>query len=383
MEQISKQSNILDTSNLTPNTTIKNYKIMCRLLNEPEKTGNAKRAQIETWKCYFDFTMQGYAFKIGEVYKIPKGKLTKRYGFINYIEELIVDLLVQDKNNGIVFLSKNKLFKELEMININYSYGRYNIPKLSQLINVHEDNIQEFYTLSSSTLVRNVETALNRLKNKSLVYWQPTKTVCFINTNVPTNEAGNAKAKENYLGKNEYDEDIYVYDVDYKVKQVHREATEEEVKLIIHTEHEVMQEMGYKDKREIVIRNKWDRFMTKVKKILFDKMNILFYYESYKIICNEDHILSIWNDLKELQLESQDRKIKQNMLNDSIVNKLNENGRQRNKQAKKEEYKDIQMKKRRRDDQYIIDNDTLVNVLINNTYPDIRNEIRNIELDKK
>lgn len=40
----------LDTSRLEAHSTVKNYKVMCDLLGEPEKCGTSKAAQLKEWQ---------------------------------------------------------------------------------------------------------------------------------------------------------------------------------------------------------------------------------------------------------------------------------------------------------------------------------------------
>lgn len=50
---------------------VKNYKVMCELLKEPEKSGASKRAQQVEWKRYIDFEREGQRYIIKEIYDIP------------------------------------------------------------------------------------------------------------------------------------------------------------------------------------------------------------------------------------------------------------------------------------------------------------------------
>ena len=53
---------------------IKNYKMMCELLREEEKTGNSKKSQNKEWKRYFDFEREGQRYIIKEIYSVPLPK---------------------------------------------------------------------------------------------------------------------------------------------------------------------------------------------------------------------------------------------------------------------------------------------------------------------
>jgi hypothetical protein len=46
---------------------VKNYKVMCELLKEEERTGNSKRSQQVEWKRYIDFERDGQRYIIKEI----------------------------------------------------------------------------------------------------------------------------------------------------------------------------------------------------------------------------------------------------------------------------------------------------------------------------
>ena len=46
----------LDLSRLKAHSTVKNYKVMCETLGEPEKHSASKDAQLREWQRYFSFT---------------------------------------------------------------------------------------------------------------------------------------------------------------------------------------------------------------------------------------------------------------------------------------------------------------------------------------
>ena len=49
---------------------IKNYKEMCKILDEEETDGNSKKSQIKEWNRYFDFTRDGQKYIINVIYMI-------------------------------------------------------------------------------------------------------------------------------------------------------------------------------------------------------------------------------------------------------------------------------------------------------------------------
>ena len=57
--------------NLEVGMKIKNYKKLCELMEEPEKSGASKRAQVSEWERYVSFERQGNAFIVKEIRDVP------------------------------------------------------------------------------------------------------------------------------------------------------------------------------------------------------------------------------------------------------------------------------------------------------------------------
>ena len=105
-------------------TVVKNYKVMCELLREEEKTGNAKRSQQVEWKRYFDFEREGQKYIIKEIYDIP---LPEGYykNPIDTFNEFLICLYIKESNEkfpdqkGLV-CGKRKLAEKLGLISEKY-----------------------------------------------------------------------------------------------------------------------------------------------------------------------------------------------------------------------------------------------------------------------
>ena len=156
--------------------------------------------------------------------------------------------------NGQSFLPKSSLFLLLNMTHENYNYARKHIPKLSIHTDISEKEIYEFYDLSRDSLTRSVDNALNRLKQKSLVFWSYAMTVCIIDANVALNDSGKIKAVKDSYKLDEYGNRVYTFGVNSNIRMTHREATKEEVQIILATERDVMDELKCHDKQEVVKR---------------------------------------------------------------------------------------------------------------------------------
>jgi hypothetical protein len=353
----------MNLNSITEGLVIKNYKELCNLLNESIKTGKAKQLQLEDWERYFNYERKGNSFIIREIYTEPKPKLKDRTNGNNsiynkYIQKLVLDLLTQQYKNGQqkIFLSTCQMFRNLNMINDNYTYGRDNVPKLSEYLEMSEDYIYEFYDISYSNLKNTLEASLKQLTNKSLIHWQLTLTVS-ININIE-------------------DENKNIIH-----KEIHRPATDAEIILILTTEKEILNEMGYDSKRDIVICKKWNEFITNVNKILKSKSSINYYYKCYDIIFNS-YIEEERNKLDTMLLEYEERKKTKRELNNTVINKLSKNTDDRHMKVK-EEYKDIigtpnfknNIEELRYNSKYVINNKTLANTLIDDKKPDIKDDI--------
>lgn len=362
------------------------YKELCTDLEiEPKNSTNSKKAQFKELECYFKIVKNKTNYIITEIYPSPIEKTDERKNKIKYIdiiELLLLDLLVQDENNGKVFLSKNKLLKSLFMINENYAYCKQRIPKLSEYTNVQKQTVEEWYLSTGDMLKRNLKKALDHLENQALILWSNEITVCEL---IPKNINLDINYDKN-ISIDEYGEETTKYKIANSVGYYHREATEQEKKFILHTERETIQNMGFLDKQQIIQCGKWEEFKQKINDIILDELKIAYYYNSYKIICNEDHIIQKWNQMLNLLLTEEERKKHLNMLNNSISKRLHTNIENKQKRAFKKiesSKSNNQTIKRRIKETYIGDNDKLVDTLINQEANDIRKDVRKIKIKKQ
>jgi hypothetical protein len=190
----------------------------------------------------------------------------------------------------------------------------------------------------------------------------------------------------------EYDEEITTYKVNAGFHLLHREATKQEKKFILHTEREIMKEMGYDNKQDIVKFGAWDNFKKKVNSILLEQFKISFYYNSYKILFNEDHIQEQYEEmLEKFLLQADQRQIEYTELNNAVIERLKGNTIKRQNRALEES--EMWMEccneitnekiKMRVEDNYINNTNKLIDVLIHKESEDIKKKIKRIKLNKK
>ena len=369
---------IIDVSNLHVGQVFKNYKELCHALGEPIKNGASKRAQLKEWERYFSYVKNGHKFIITEIFETPKPKQDKRKEghnetpYINLIEKLILDLLVQHKEKGNVFLSKNMLLKELKMINENYIYYRNKRFKLSDFTGIPKIHIDEFYDTTDDTLTRNLERALNKLEKQSLLFWSRAMTVCFLDADVITNEMGEIKLyKEIKINESGDKEEIYTPSKPY-INVVHRKATNWETEFILKVERWLLDKYNCESKLDLYRKGLADQFHEEAKEIIFNKTNIAYYYKSYEIICNHEGVLRKWKNLNDLLLKIDERKHYQKELNKNVINKLHNNAIKRHEKAKNiniNQYEDNNKQwliHIRKDNDYIHNTKKLTDTLIKN-----------------
>jgi hypothetical protein len=284
----------VNIDNIKVGQIFKNYKAICEVLGVNAKTGKSKQLQLKDWERYFKYSKDGYNFIITEIHEAPTEKVDLRREGNNtlYHAHKMDDTLLyilSKQNDGELFLTINRLLLEMNMVNSNFSFGSRYKEKVSNYLNIEESFIEEFFNSSKRTLKSNIESMLDRLESKSLIYWYKVKTVCVASSHSNINEIGDVKVDTN-ITYDEYDNEVITLSTKTTEVLDYRVATDEEIEMILEVEDEVMTELKCKNKQEIVVKGKWDEFMRKTNQLLQDKANILFRYDSYKIIRNKSKI---------------------------------------------------------------------------------------------
>ncbi|STO12829.1 Uncharacterised protein [[Flavobacterium] thermophilum] len=353
----------MNLSNIKAGQTFKNYKELCSVLGEKVMAGNSKKAQLKEWERYFSYTKDGHKFIITEIYNEPKERDDKRIlgnnaaYYIDYIEILLLNLFAEyaEQEQRTLLLSKSKLLYLLKMINTNYLFYRDKTNKLSEYINISEEEIKDFYESSNNTLTSNIETALRRLRQQSLAHWSYVTAICYLDSQIEINELGKVKVKrykKPIYNDQEIEGEQYIYEPSNPTKPVHRykKANDEEIELIMETEKEILEKYGidttnyYKEAtkqekekkyyiRELYKKGLANKFYKEVNDILFERANILYYYDAYYIVLNRKYI----NRDKELihnKLEVMQKAIYEELLNNAVKERIIENAEKRHQKAK-------------------------------------------------
>ena len=364
-----------------------NYKKVCEQLDEKVLTGNAKISQLKELERYFNFHKQGNKFVFTETYSEPKEKVDGRkytkgnnnvYG--KYIEQLVLDLLVQKYNTTQerkIYSSRDKMLRALDMVNDNYSFGKFNRIILSDYIDANNDNVKEFYILNNRNLYETVERAFVSLASKCLVSWKLITTVA----------CGLTEFNHKIILQDGTEVDIFDFIEDEEIrkeinKETHTTATDEQLDKILYAENSILEQMGLESKKDAFLFDKYPEFNKKVCNLLNKTTNIKYYYKSYDVIFHE----KVVQELEKISQWILEQEVRQNIkvtLNGIISNNLVSNAEERQNKAIEEkskilgklsvsDYKHINIE-RRSNDNYIEDNQKIVNTVINNKVGNITN----------
>lgn len=252
--------------NLKVGMVIKNYKELCKTLEVEEKKSGSKKYQLKDFERYFKYHKEGNKFIIDEIFDtvLPvidgRGKNPNSHGnnhigkpvFKNDLEIIITDIIATeyqskttlDKN---INIPKSYMFFNSCMANKDY----LNLYNMMEKVSKDEDiplvTIDNFYNTSRTKMTKNMERALNGLKNQGLIHWE--------------------------------------YRLSVKtIQNQHRLATEQEINLIKTIEVKVLQDMGYKSMTEIWFTPKWKTFQKEKKKLMRSELGLCYDYSSVYIV---------------------------------------------------------------------------------------------------
>lgn len=307
----------------------KNYKDLCNHLGEEIKKSNSRIAHLKKWKRSFEFRNEGHKIIIEDIFKETKEREGNWKGgdnavkYIDIIEALLLDMLSQQEGDHL-FVSKGNLLQMLKMINSNYGKCKFRMNRLSKEIGIDALDIKDFYSTSDSVLQNNLETALNRLKDKSLIIWGKVMTVGVVDSSIDTEKR---EITDKYG-----DRTTEFHLVNPRKFIMHRRATRQEELAILRTERNVMLEWGYEDKHSLFLDGKRNSYYEEVKNILFDRYGIYLYYSSYEFSFNEDHVQDE-SEKQSYKLQEYLRMLSQRELNEGVSERLKNNAKNRHKNA--------------------------------------------------
>lgn len=364
---------------------IKNYKELCRLANIEVKTGDSKKAQLKELERYCKYIKIGNKFVIDEIYEKPKdkedGRKNNKRKSADYIEDLelilIGEMLLNDyKTHNRLVIGKSVLLRETGLVNINYSYCKRRINKLSKFLNIDKLTVSEFFNLNNRSLMNDLERALKNLKNKGLIIINSSTILCKETTN---------NIKYNHVIEvDKYNEEIDKITAEAETQTIYEEATPEECSIIAKSRKKVLKEMNIDKITTVFALGRVNEYYKKVNDEVRNYIpNLHHSFEAYDISYNFDDIIK---ELENRGFDDWSKEDKQNftyIVNGGVISKINLNATKRhNASIKKIEkiFGDIKLYNRSRD-AYIDENIALTDSMIKSKGIDIRQNVRKTIVD--
>jgi len=196
----------LNINNIKVGDRIKNYKELCKRLDEKETTGKSKIIQIKDFQRYFSYEMNGREFIINEVYSNPIEKAENgNIVYQGHLELLLLDYLAKrrysDSFNLIELTVKdiavitamckrdyiNKTFEELQEENPEITRYDHNELRRRFETKIHK-TIDQMLAKLGRDLTLYLDTSIHSLKHYLLYltkHYPSTYTTPLLHTQTP------------------------------------------------------------------------------------------------------------------------------------------------------------------------------------------------------
>lgn len=287
------------------------YKQICETIDQPRYSGNQKKAQLKEFLRYMDFEKVDRQYIIKDIYDVPlppELKTPANSVYSKHIKIILLSYLLRQDLNSPVYISTQKLYVALGMVNQSYIMMQKSDQKalLRNELRVKcnfsdkvEDKslnfyIKHFYDRCRSKFSSIIKSSLESLK------------------------------KQNYI---DYCRAYHIYkrvlDVNNEVIEIYDGAysTDEETADIMEIERSVMDAFGYQYESDIWFGDTKHYFAEVTKKVqeLYPEIHSI--YRAHKIICTRPNVI------KALSREQETQEMKQ--LNEKILNYIDNQAAQK------------------------------------------------------
>lgn len=274
---------------------IKSYRELCNILEIKQKTGNSKIAQLKEIHRFISTTKQGNRYIIEEIYEFPLPKANGN-DYNGLLQTLLLDSFIE-LNKRHVIASPAYLLRRLKMVNCRYGENKKEQYEYSKQIEVDTEVVNDFFLSTDSTLNSSIRTALNQLRDRALI--------------------------------------LHTFDLIVVTKNnSHRKATRGEKELILESEKETLERLGYDKISKVMFSKNWKRFKRIIKRKLQSSSNIEYYYRGYHITILLEEIEKAQKELTIKRLSTELIKQNQEELNKLVCKKLKETSESRQAKAR-------------------------------------------------
>ncbi|WP_415340522.1 hypothetical protein [Clostridium perfringens] len=276
-------------SNLKEGHIFKNWKEVCSHFGWKESRGDYKKAKLKELDTMCKWHKSGNKIIIDEVYEkqlIKEDGRKNNFGTgkksIYYKDfEIIMLKLFELNHTNYLDFTITQLMQMVGMVNKDYVKYKYSkgdlLDKLltEEAIKITNDEVNTFYEVHQKLLSEGAKTCLKKLKQAYLVDLKEIRMLRMFE--LVSDEEGSIKRQ--------------YYD---------REATKEEIELILVEKRKLLEKMGCNDIQQIYQRRLQVGFYRELRAILEEKYHISFDYTSYRAILNKE---AISKEIEKLQKE--------------------------------------------------------------------------------
>lgn len=160
--------------NLEVGQIIKNYKVLCELLEVKPTLGKGREYHMREFERYCKYHKDGQKFIIDEVYEVPLEKIDGRQGGNHTKYETLMDNIIINKllDNCQIEASKSELFKNyIELFTEKYNDLFISPENFSKKYNLGKGVTNEYLEKLNYVVKTCLHTALNRLQRQGIIKW--------------------------------------------------------------------------------------------------------------------------------------------------------------------------------------------------------------------
>jgi len=271
---------------------IKNYKALVTILDESVKTGKSKQLQLDDLARYFTYIKDKQKFIVTEIFVEPLEKIDHRregnYSkYVEHVKYLLLKKLSTCEGYKCTF-TKNNLFNFLGMVNPLYLKK---VNAKQELVNkdtrISTFDFNNFYLRANDRMTKILFSSLNSLKNQFLI--------------------------------NHKELDIIVRKDKNGIEE-HKEATDEEIKILLNVKYNVLLDMELNSITQVIFKFRTEEFYRKVNEILQKEYDIYYSYKQIELLFTKKNILH--------ELSLLESKMHRQELNDKTIDVINLHARQ-------------------------------------------------------
>lgn len=325
-ERKKNEEYIFNLRNVSEGETIKNYRTLCEVLEIEIKDGNSKKAQLKEIERFIKLSKKGRSFVVEAIHEQPiKESITvggsrNNLPFADDLESLLISLLLE--NGSIMTKSNSGFLKDLCMVNSNYYEYFADKKALSDLLKMELDHIEDWYDATNSSFKGYLETVIRKLESKKMIVHEKVVMVVFVDTNIETTRTGHTKASDLM----EYDTETDRFIVKrFRPKTSVRQATDDEIRLILEIEGKILEEYKCASVQEVFFKGLVSKYYKDLTRELFNELNIKRSYKAHKIHINQSRL----ENYRLKQLKGAELGLTKAIVNNGVQTRVLENATKR------------------------------------------------------